>query len=217
MTADPATDNTATEQERNRRANEKAKKRKAARDKILATKTLEKGLLIVHTGKGKGKSTAAFGLIARAIGNGMRTGVVQFVKGKWQTGERVVLEHFPEQVEIRTMGEGFTWETQDRARDIAAAQAAWALSKKMIDACRGAAPKYDLILLDELNIVLRYDYLPLDEVVGFLRSKPEQLHVVVTGRNAKEALIEAADMVTEMTLVKHHFKAGVKAQKGIEF
>ncbi len=202
----------------NRRANEKARKRKAAREKMLADKTMEKGLLIVHTGKGKGKSTAAFGLAVRALGNGMKVGVVQFVKGKWQTGERAVLEHFPEQVEIRTMGEGFTWDTQDRARDIRAAQAAWQASKEMIEACRQAPPRYDLVVLDELNIVLRYDYLPLDEVVSFLRERPADLHVVVTGRNAKPELIEAADLVTEMTLVKHPFREqGVKAQKGIEF
>ena len=201
----------------NRRANEKARKRKAVRDRILATKTLEKGLLVVHTGKGKGKSTAAFGLVARAIGNGLRIGVVQYVKGKWQTGERVVLEHFPDQVDIRTMGEGFTWETQDRARDIRAAQAAWEASKAMIEACRGDEPRYDLVLLDELNIVLRYGYLPLDEVCAFLAARPAALHVVVTGRNAKPELLEIADTVTEMTMVKHHFKAGVKAQKGIEF
>ncbi len=207
-----------TEDELNRRANEKARKRKAARAKILATKTLEKGLLIVHTGKGKGKSTAAFGLAIRAMGNGMRVGVVQFVKGKWETGERVVLEKFPDLVEIRTMGEGFTWDTQDRARDISAAQAAWEASKAMIEACRGADPKYDLVVLDELNIVLRYDYLPLDEVVAVLADRPPDLHVVVTGRNAKPALIEAADLVTEMTLVKHPFREqNVKAQKGIEF
>jgi len=199
------------------RANEKARKKKAARDRMLATKTIEKGLLIVHTGKGKGKSTAAFGLAARAIGNGMRVGIVQFVKGKWETGERVVLEAFPDQVTIRTMGEGFTWETQDRARDITAAEKAWEVSKAMIDASRGTEPEYDLVILDELNIVLRYDYLPLDEVVAFLKSKPEDLHVVVTGRNAKDALIDAADLVTEMTMVKHPFRAGVKAQKGIEF
>ena len=206
-----------TEAEINERANEKARKRKAARDKIIATKTIEKGLLMVHTGKGKGKSTAAFGLVTRAIGNGMKVGVVQYVKGKWQTGERVVLEHFPEQVTIKTMGEGFTWETQDRARDIAAAQAAWEASKEMIEACRGDDPQYDIILLDELNIVLRYDYLPLADVVEFLRNKPEGVHVIVTGRNAKPELMDAADMVTEMTMVKHHFKAGVKAQVGIEF
>ena len=206
-----------SEEEVNRRANEKARKRKAARDKILATKTVEKGLLIVHTGKGKGKSTAAFGLVVRAVGNGMKVGVVQYVKGKWQTGERGVLEKFPEQVEIRTMGEGFTWETQDRARDIQAAQNAWQVSKQMIEASRGDDPKYDMVLLDELNIVLRYDYLNLAEVVEFLSNKPEMLHVVVTGRNAKPELIEAADLVTEMTMVKHPFRAGVKAQKGIEF
>jgi cob(I)alamin adenosyltransferase len=202
----------------NRRANEKARKRKAAREKMLADKTKEKGLLIVHTGKGKGKSTAAFGLAVRALGNGMKVGVVQFVKGKWQTGERSVLERFPEQVEIRTMGEGFTWDTQDRARDIRAAEAAWQASKAMIEACRETPPKYDLIVLDELNIVLRYDYLPLAEVVAILRDRPADLHVVVTGRNAKPELIEAADLVTEMTLVKHPFREqGVKAQKGIEF
>jgi cob(I)alamin adenosyltransferase len=199
------------------RANEKARKKKAARDKMLATKTIEKGLLIVHTGKGKGKSTAAFGLAARAIGNGMRVGIVQFVKGKWETGERVVLEKFPDQVTIRTMGEGFTWETQDRARDIAAAEKAWEASKEMIEASRGEDPKYDMVILDELNIVLRYDYLPLDDVVAFLKAKPHDLHVVVTGRNAKDELIDAADLVTEMTMVKHPFRAGVKAQKGIEF
>ena len=206
-----------SEEATNRRANEKSRKRKAARDKILATKTVEKGLLIVHTGKGKGKSTAAFGLVVRAIGNGMKVGVVQYVKGKWQTGERGVLEKFPEQVEIRTMGEGFTWETQDRARDIRAAKNAWDVSRQMIEASRGDDPKYDMVLLDELNIVLRYGYLDLAEIVEFLSGKPEKLHVIVTGRNAKPELIEAADLVTEMTMVKHPFRAGVKAQKGIEF
>ncbi len=207
-----------SEEEINRRANEKARKRKAARNKILATKTKEKGLLIVHTGKGKGKSTAAFGLAVRALGNGMRVGVVQYVKGKWETGERKILEMLPDQVEIRTMGEGFTWDTQDRARDIRAAEAAWEVSKQMIEACRGADPKYDMVVLDELNIVLRYDYLPLAEVVQVLTNRPPDLHVVVTGRNAKPELIEAADLVTEMTLVKHPFREqNVKAQKGIEF
>jgi len=209
---------TASEQEINERANEKARKRKAARDKILATKTVEKGLLIVHTGKGKGKSTAAFGLAVRALGNGMKVGVVQFVKGKWETGERHVLERFPDQVTIRTMGEGFTWETQDKARDIAAAKAAWETSKEMIEACRGETPAYDMVVLDELNIVLRYDYLPLDEVIAFLKDRPAMLHVVVTGRNAKPELIEAADLVTEMTQIKHPFREqNVKAQVGIEF
>ncbi len=206
-----------SEEEINRRANEKARKRKAARNKILATKTKEKGLLIVHTGKGKGKSTAAFGLAVRALGNGLRVGVVQYVKGKWETGERKILEMLPDQVEIRTMGEGFTWDTQDRARDIRAAEAAWEASKGMIEACRDADPKYDMVVLDELNIVLRYDYLDLDEVLATLRGRREMLHVVVTGRNAKPALIEAADLVTEMTMVKHPFRSGVKAQKGIEF
>ena len=194
------------------RADDKSRKRKAARDRMLANKTVEKGLLIVHTGKGKGKSTAAFGLVTRAIGNGMKVGVVQYVKGKWETGERGVLEQFPNQVTIRTMGEGFTWETQDKARDIAAAEKAWAASKEMI-----ADPSYDLVVLDELNIVLRYNYLNLDEVLSALAARREMLHVVVTGRNAKPELIEAADLVTEMTMVKHPFRAGVKAQKGIEF
>ena len=195
------------------RANEKSRKRKEARDKMLADKTVEKGLLIVHTGKGKGKSTAAFGLVARAIGNGMKIGVVQYVKGKWETGERQVLEHFPDQVTIRTMGEGFTWETQDKARDIAAAEAAWEVSKEMID-----DPAYDLVILDELNIVLRYDYLDLEAVVETFRKKRGMLHIVVTGRNAKPELIDAADLVTEMTQIKHPFRdQNVRAQKGIEF
>lgn len=195
------------------RADEKSRKRKQARDRMLAGKTVEKGLLIVHTGKGKGKSTAAFGLAARAVGNGMNVGIVQYVKGKWETGERAVLERFPDQVTIRTMGEGFTWETQDRARDIAAAEKAWAVSREMI-----ADPAYDLIVLDELNIVLRYDHLDLGEVLDTLHGRRETLHVVITGRNAKPALIEAADLVTEMTQIKHPFREqNVRAQKGIEF
>ncbi|MEC9453853.1 MAG: cob(I)yrinic acid a,c-diamide adenosyltransferase [Pseudomonadota bacterium] len=201
-----------TEAERDSHHADRMAKRKAARDRMLATKNKEKGLLMVHTGKGKGKSTAAFGLVIRAMGNGMRVGVVQFVKGKWQTGERDILENFPERVTIRTMGEGFTWDTQDRQRDIAAAKAAWQVSCEMI-----ADESYDLILLDELNIVLRYDYLPLAEIVQALDARRDGLHVVVTGRNAKDELIEAADLVTEMLEVKHHFKAGVKAQTGIEF
>ncbi len=206
------------EDEINRRANEKARKRKAARDKILATKTIEKGLLIVHTGKGKGKSTAAFGLVSRALGNNMKVGIVQYVKGKWETGERVVLEQFADLVDIRTMGEGFTWETQDRARDIAAAEKAWETSKAMINACHGTNPKYDMILLDEINIVLRYGYIDLTEIVTFLSRRPYDLHVIATGRNAKPELIKAADLVTEMTMIKHPFRdQGVKAQKGIEF
>jgi cob(I)alamin adenosyltransferase len=200
------------EEELNRRHAEKMAKRKAARAKILATKTDERGLVIVHTGTGKGKSTAAFGMVMRCLGHGMRVGIVQFIKGVWNTGERHVLERFPELVTCRAMGEGFTWDTQDRARDIAAARAAWEAAKAMI-----ADPSYRLVLLDELNIVLRYDYLPVEEVVAALTAKPRDLHVVVTGRNAKPELIEAADLVTEMTMVKHPFRSGVKAQAGIEF
>ena len=201
-----------TEAELDARHAEKMRKKKAARDKIVASKTIEKGLLIVHTGKGKGKSTAAFGLVFRALGNGMRVAVVQFVKGRWSTGERSVLDMFGDRVTLATMGEGFTWETQDRQRDIAAARAAWDKAKALI-----ADGEHDLVLLDELNIVLRYDYLPIDEVVEALAARPEMKHVVVTGRNAKDELIEAADLVTEMTQVKHPFRSGVKAQKGIEF
>jgi cob(I)alamin adenosyltransferase len=200
------------EAEINRRHNEKAARRKAVRERILTTKTEERGLLIVHTGTGKGKSTAAFGLVLRCLGHGMRVGIVQFVKGVWSTGERIALERFGELVTCRAMGEGFTWDTQDRARDIAAAGRAWDAARAML-----ADPSYKLLLFDELNIVLRYDYLPIDEVVAALRAKPRDLHVVVTGRNAKPELIEAADLVTEMTLVKHPFRAGVKAQQGIEF
>ncbi len=201
-----------TEEEINRRHNEKMARRKAVRDRMLATKTEERGLLIVHTGKGKGKSTAAFGLVLRCLGHGMRVGIVQFVKGVWHTGERAALERFGELVTCRAMGDGFTWETQDRARDIAAAQRAWETAKAMI-----ADPSYRLVLLDELNIVLRYGYLPVADVTAALKAKPRDLHIVVTGRNAKTELIEAADLVTEMTLVKHPFRAGVKAQPGIEF
>ena len=203
---------TETEAELDRRHAEKMRKRKAARERMLATKTIEKGLLIVHTGKGKGKSTAAFGLAARAIGNGMKVGIVQFVKGKWATGERAVLERFPDLVTVRVMGEGFTWDTQDRQRDIAAARKAWESAQAFL-----ADPSYRLVVLDELNIVLRYDYLDLDAVLAGLAARDPGQHVVVTGRNAKAALIEAADLVTEMTEIKHPFRAGVKAQVGIEF
>jgi cob(I)alamin adenosyltransferase len=191
---------------------EKMRKKKAARDKILATKTIEKGLVMVHTGKGKGKSTAAMGLAVRAVGNGMKVGIVQFVKGAWETGERKVLEAYPDQCIMKAMGEGFSWETQDRRRDLAAARAAWDAAKAMM-----ADPSFDLIILDELNIVLRYDNLPIDEIVDTLRGKRDMLHVCVTGRNAKDELIEIADLVTEMTQVKHPFRSGVKAQRGIEF
>jgi cob(I)alamin adenosyltransferase len=205
-------DQPETEDEINARHAEKMVKRKEARDRILATKTEERGLLIVHTGTGKGKSTAAFGMVMRAIGHGMRVGIVQFVKGGWTSGERAVLERFPELVTIQVLGEGFTWETQDRRRDIASAEAAWAAAKAMM-----ADPSYRMLVLDELNVVLRYDYLPLAEVLESLRAKPRDLHIIVTGRNAKPGLIAEADLVTEMSLVKHPFQAGVKAQKGIEF
>ena len=195
-----------------RRHAEKMAKRKAARDRMMATKTVEKGLLIVHTGNGKGKSTAAFGMVCRAIGHGYRVGVVQFIKGKRDTGERRVLEAFPDQFDVVTMGHGFTWESQDLRRDVEAARAAWERAKAMI-----ADPAYRMVLLDELNIVLRYDYLSLDEVVETLKARPEDKHVIVTGRNAKDPLIEAADLVTEMTMVRHPFRGGVKPQPGIEF
>lgn len=201
-----------SEEELNARHAEKMKKKKAARDKIIATKTIEKGLTIVHTGKGKGKSTAAFGMVFRAIGNGMKVGVVQFVKGKWGTGERKVLEAFPDQVTLATMGEGFTWETQDRQRDIEAARQAWEKAKEMI-----LDEEHAMVLCDELNIVLRYDYLPVEEIIATLKQKPEMKHVIVTGRNAKDELIDFADLVTEMEMVKHPFRSGVKAQVGIEF
>jgi cob(I)alamin adenosyltransferase len=191
----------------------KMEKRKAAQDAEVASKTVtEKGLLIVHTGAGKGKSTAAFGLALRALGRGWRVGVVQFIKGAWETGERKALESFGDHVTWRTMGEGFTWETQDKARDIAAAERAWAVAREMM-----GDKRFRLIVLDELNIALRYGYLPLDEVVAALAARRPGLHIVVTGRNAKPELIEAADLVTEMSLVKHHFATGVKAQEGIEF
>ena len=196
----------------NKRADEKSAKRKEARDKMMAAKTIEKGLLIVHTGKGKGKSTAAFGMVMRCIGHGMKVGVIQFIKGKWDTGERGVLEKFPELCTIKALGEGFTWETQDRARDVAHARAAWEEGKKMM-----ADPGIKLVLLDELNIALRYDYLPIEEIVETLQARRPDLHVIVTGRNAKDELIAIADLVTEMELVKHPFRDGVKAQKGIEF
>jgi len=191
---------------------EKMAKIKAVKDRIYASKTIEKGLLIVHTGTGKGKSTAAWGLAMRCLGHGLKLGVVQFVKGRRDTGERFFLSRFPDLVEVKVMGEGFTWETQDRARDIAAARAAWERGKEMI-----ASGQYGFVLLDEINIVLRYDYLPIADVVETLKRKPSHVHVACTGRNAKKELIEAADLVTEMTEIKHHFRADYKAQIGIEF
>jgi cob(I)alamin adenosyltransferase len=186
--------------------------RKAVQDKEVALKTVEKGLLIVNTGKGKGKSTAAFGLLMRALGRGMRCGVVQFGKGAWQTGERFAAERFGDQVQWHTLGEGFTWETQDRERDVAAAERAWAKARELM-----ADPSIRFIVLDELNISLRYDHLGIADVVTALKARRPDQHIVVTGRNAKPELVDAADLVTEMTLVKQHFAAGVKAQEGIEF
>jgi cob(I)alamin adenosyltransferase len=186
--------------------------RKLRQDEELTGKTKEKGLLIVHTGTGKGKSTAAFGLALRMLGRGKRVGVVQFIKGAWHTSERDALAKFGDQVAWHSMGEGFTWETQDLARDIAAADRAWGKAQELM-----ADPSFALVILDELNIALRYDYLNLDSVLGALQARRPDLHVVVTGRNAKPKLIEAADLVTDMTPVKHHFAAGIKAQPGIEF
>jgi cob(I)alamin adenosyltransferase len=196
----------------NLRHAEKMAKHKAAKDKALAAKTADKGLLIVHTGAGKGKSTAAFGMVMRCIGHAMPVTIIQFTKGKWDTGERAVLDRFPELVTCRAMGEGFTWETQDRARDITAARAAWEAALAAIADARNA-----MVVLDELNIVLRNDYLPLAEVLAGLQARRPGLHVVVTGRNARPELVEIADLVTEMTLVKHPFRAGIKAQRGVEY
>jgi cob(I)alamin adenosyltransferase len=190
----------------------KMARRKAVQDAEVAGKTIEKGLLIVHTGPGKGKSTAAFGLVLRMVGHGRRAGVVQFVKGAWSTGERTVLERFGPLVTWHSMGEGFTWETQDRTRDIAACRRAWDRACALM-----AEPDLALLVLDELSIALRYEYLSEAEVIAALRDRRPDLHVVVTGRNARPALIEAADLVTEMMVVKHHFAVGVKAQPGIEF
>ncbi|MGD9865042.1 MAG: cob(I)yrinic acid a,c-diamide adenosyltransferase [Pseudodonghicola sp.] len=192
----------------------KMAKKKAARDRMMAGKEGEKGLIIVHTGPGKGKSSAGFGMILRCIAHQMPCAVVQFIKGAWQTGERTLIEtHFPELCQFHAMGEGFTWETQDRARDIAAARRGWDRAKALI-----RAPEIRMVLLDEINIALRYEYLDVAEVVAFLQAeKPPMTHVVLTGRNARAELIEIADLVTEMTMVKHPFRAGIKAQPGVEF
>jgi cob(I)alamin adenosyltransferase len=202
----------ATDTDEDLRHKAKMANRKSIQDAEVAGKTLEKGLLIVHTGKGKGKSTAAFGLLLRAVGRGFRCGVVQFGKGAWQSGERTAIERFGDQVQWHTLGEGFTWETQDRARDVEAAKRAWAKTLELM-----ADASIRLIVLDELNIALRYDHLDIGEVVTALKGRRRDLHVVVTGRNAKAEMTDAADLVTEMTLVKHHFASGVKAQEGIEF
>ena len=193
---------------------EKMARKKAARDRIMATKSGDKGLIIVHTGAGKGKSSSAFGMILRCVAHGFPCAVVQFIKGAWDTGERRLLTgHFSDLCQFYAMGEGFTWETQDRARDIQAARAGWEKAKSLI-----ADSSLRMVVLDEINIALRYDYLDINEVVEFLKTeKPPMTHVVLTGRNAKQELIDAADLVTEMTLVKHPFRAGIKAQPGVEF
>ena len=192
----------------------KMAKKKAARDKIMAGKAGEKGLIIVHTGAGKGKSSSGFGMILRCVAHGMPSAVVQFIKGAWDTGERrLITTHFADLCQFHAMGEGFTWETQDKTRDIAAARAGWEKAKELI-----RNPEIRMVLLDEINIALRYDYLDIGEVLEFLKTeKPPLTHVVLTGRNAKEELIEAADLVTEMTLVKHPFRSGIKGQPGVEF
>ncbi|UXN07679.1 cob(I)yrinic acid a,c-diamide adenosyltransferase [Bartonella sp. HY761] len=203
---------TMTTEEINARHAEKMKKKKAARDRMNEGKTGEKGLLIVNTGKGKGKSTAGFGMVFRALGHNMKIGVVQFVKGSRATGERLALDKFGDQVTVFAAGEGFTWETQDREKDIAMAREAWEVAKLMI-----LDESYDMVLCDELNIVLRYDYLPLEEVLETVRERPFMKHVIITGRNAKQELIDEADLVTEMELIKHPFRSGIKGQKGVEF
>jgi len=194
------------------RHNAKMKKIQAARVKMMATKTEERGLIIVHTGKGKGKTTAALGMICRAIGHGYKVSLIQFIKGAMATGEKVVFDAFPDQIEMRPMGEGFTWDTQDRDRDIAKAREAWEAAKARI-----MDPDWKMVVCDELNIVLRYEYIPVAEVIDVLRAKPLDTHVIITGRNAPDALIAAADLVTEMEMIKHPFRTGVKAQPGIEF
>jgi cob(I)alamin adenosyltransferase len=203
---------TSDEEPRDREHREKMARRKEARDKIMAAKTEERGLVIVHTGKGKGKTTAAMGMALRCVGHGFKVGIVQFVKGAWNTGERKALESFGDLVTFKALGEGFTWETQDRARDIAAARAAFEAAAALI-----RDPSYRMVILDELNIVLRYDYLPVAAVLALLAEKPAGTHVVITGRNARPEILERADLVTEMTLVKHPFAGGVKAQPGVEF
>jgi cob(I)alamin adenosyltransferase len=207
------TEKPSDDEAENARHKEKARKHKAARDKIMATKTGEKGLLIVNTGTGKGKTSAALGMVFRHIGHGFPVGVVQFTKSPaWDTGEARVLAKFPDLVTLHIMGEGFTWETQDRARDIAAAERAWAVAAEML-----ADPSYAMVVLDEINVALRYEYLKLEPVLAALAARPKRQHVVLTGRNAPDPLIEAADLVTEMSLVKHPFRSGIKAQAGVEF
>jgi cob(I)alamin adenosyltransferase len=200
------------EAELNRRHAEERKAVKAERDVMMQSKTQTGGLLLVHTGEGKGKTTAGFGMVARALGWGQRVGVVQYIKGKWVTGERRFFARFPDQIRFEIMGEGFTWNTQDRARDIAAAEAAWEKSLEMI-----ADPDLDFVLLDELNVALRYDYLNLGKVIEALKNRPRDKHVCVTGRDAKPELMEIAELVTEMRMIKHPFHQGIKAQRGVDF
>jgi cob(I)alamin adenosyltransferase len=202
----------ASEVERNQRHAETMRRHKAVFDAQQAKATREKGLIIVHTGAGKGKTSAALGMVFRALGHGMRIGVLQFTKGAIQTGEGTFASELPGRIDFFAMGEGYTWETQDRSRDIATAHQAWEQACKLLD-----DPQYDIVLLDELNIILRYGYLPLEQVIDKLQNKRQDLHVIVTGRNAKDELIEIADLVTEMKLIKHPYKDGIKAQKGIEF
>lgn len=184
----------------------------AAREKMQARRTLERGLLIVHTGNGKGKSSSAFGMAIRSIGWGLKVAILQYVKGKWETGERNFFEAHPDLATFEVMGEGFTWDTQDRALDIAAARAAWERSKAMI-----LDPAIDFVILDELNIVLRDDTLPIAEIVAFLKERPLTKHICITGRNAKPELLEIADLITDFTEVRHPYKAGFKAQRGVEY
>ncbi len=199
------------EDEKNRIHRQKMEKRKEFQDELVKNNDKTKKLLIVYTGTGKGKSTAAFGTVLRSLGHGYKVGIVQFIKGAWQTGEQAALSKFDSLVTYEVTGEGFTWNTQDRERDIEKARKAWEIAEKML-----ADDSYNLILLDELNIVLRYDYLPLDEVLNALEKR--KMHTIVTGRNAKPELIEIADLVTEMKMVKHPFREqGIKAQQGIEF
>jgi cob(I)alamin adenosyltransferase len=200
------------EAERNRRHAAERKAVKAERDTMMQSKTQTGGLLLVHTGEGKGKSTAGFGMVARALGWGQRVGVVQYIKGKWITGERRFFARFPDQIRFEIMGEGFTWDTQDRARDIAAAEAAWQKSVEMI-----ADPELDFVLLDELNVALRYEYLNLAKIVEALKNRPRDKHICVTGRDAKPELMEIAELVTEMRMIKHPFHQGIKAQRGVDF
>lgn len=194
------------------RHNARMKRVQVARERMQARRTMERGLLIVHTGSGKGKSSSAFGMAIRSLGWGMKVGIVQYVKGAWETGEKNFFHANPDLLTFEVMGEGFTWDTQDRARDIEAARAAWERSKELI-----LDPAYDFIILDELNIALRQDILPIDEIVAFLKDRPLTKHICITGRNAKPELIEIADLVTEFEEVKHPFKAGFKAQKGVEY